>query len=790
MDYSSPLACKAGPSAICLPPDTPPNPPPMTRGSYQVTLEVTPAGPDGNVFRWIGPTQGGFGNDQNWDPTGVPAFVPDTRSDTALFQDVEARVDVNALANLAAPATGGRAGTVPGCAGPITRTIGRLLLDATSDVTLFNGALALDGISLADPALTLQDQGLLQLGDATICVLDAAIGASGRPSFAFVQGPGGVLQTRERLSIGVDGKGTLTVRDGGIATCAVVRIVDGNAAGFADVSTATWHTGNVAVGFLSPGELTIENAGLVESEQGFVQFGVPLAPVARFGSDPAARCLGRSDGSGVEVRGQLSTWRLQHLEIGGGGCVEVRDHGLLDAIAGDSALGEVQIATTTNGEATLAVDNARVTTASTVVVGDRGSGRLEIVDHDLGGTRVQVSGLVVGRSLPGEDGGGEGVVTVRGDLFTDDDLLVTDTINVADEHGIGELSIQPRARVTTATSALVSPDGGIGEVTLLGDPQTADPETKTRWNIGTSLQVGIDGFSIPTGTISIADAAINVGSPSAAGQVTIRQSGVVIGRGQRINLIRTNGGTIRNDGQIFGPVTLDGSYDPASTGAIVSQNAAPTPPPPAPLSPAEARAVKVPPLPQGALVVTGDADFTGTTLVLQFLNGFAPHQGDVLPVVQVGGQVAHGFAAVQVLGLAPGATFDVDAASGTATALNDTVALPAVTISAKATLKESEKKGLKVKLTRTGPKTAPLTVHYRVRGSARSGIDFGALPGVLTIPVKKKSATFLVRPIADGFIEPAETIVIEVLPGDDYAPSLLSKATITLVSTEKKPKKR
>jgi len=38
-------------------------------------------------------------------------------------------------------------------------------------------------------------------------------------------------------------------------------------------------------------------------------------------------------------------------------------------------------------------------------------------------------------------------------------------------------------------------------------------------------------------------------------------------------------------------------------------------------------------------------------------------------------------------------------------------------------------------------------------------------------------------------IEPPETIELTVLPGDDYAPRSPLPVTITLLSTEKKPKR-
>jgi hypothetical protein len=194
----------------------------------------------------------------------------------------------------------------------------------------------------------------------------------------------------------------------------------------------------------------------------------------------------------------------------------------------------------------------------------------------------------------------------------------------------------------------------------------------------------------------------------------------------------------------------------------------------------------VPPLAQGPLVVTGDADFSNTTLVLQFVNGFAPRQGDALPILQVQGQLTGAFAAVEVVGLAPGAVFDVATEPGTATSLTDTVALPVVTLKGPKKLVETKTKGVKVTFKRTGPTTAPLSVHYAVGGSAEPGFDYVSLPGVLEIPAKKKAASLVLQPLADNFVEPTETIEIELLPGDDYAPSTVSKVTIELQSKDKK----
>ena len=103
---------------------------------------------------------------------------------------------------------------------------------------------------------------------------------------------------------------------------------------------------------------------------------------------------------------------------------------------------------------------------------------------------------------------------------------------------------------------------------------------------------------------------------------------------------------------------------------------------------------------------------------------------------------------------------------------------------AKARLKETAKRGGKIKLKRTGDTSAPLVVSYTIEGTAQSGIDYEALPGTIEFPAKKKSATILVRPLADGLLEGPETIELTLAPNEAFAPGVVSSATIELLSKD------
>src|SRR5215813_3834083 len=61
---------------------------------------------------------------------------------------------------------------------------------------------------------------------------------------------------------------------------------------------------------------------------------------------------------------------------------------------------------------------------------------------------------------------------------------------------------------------------------------------------------------------------------------------------------------------------------------------------------------------------------------------------------------------------------------------------------------------------RTGPTNAPLTVHYRVDGTAINGVDYAPLSGSVTIPACASSAPITVTPVDDMLVEGGETVAI------------------------------
>jgi hypothetical protein len=73
---------------------------------------------------------------------------------------------------------------------------------------------------------------------------------------------------------------------------------------------------------------------------------------------------------------------------------------------------------------------------------------------------------------------------------------------------------------------------------------------------------------------------------------------------------------------------------------------------------------------------------------------------------------------------------------------------------------------------RTGATGDPLTVHYRISGTASNGVDYRALSGVVTIPSGSPVASIEVMPYDDTLVEGTESVILALL----QPPCVLSNA--------------
>ena len=83
-------------------------------------------------------------------------------------------------------------------------------------------------------------------------------------------------------------------------------------------------------------------------------------------------------------------------------------------------------------------------------------------------------------------------------------------------------------------------------------------------------------------------------------------------------------------------------------------------------------------------------------------------------------------------------------------------------------------------VTREGPTTAALTVHYTLGGTARNGADYTTLALSMTIPVNSATATIAVAPLDDGVPTGAETVVLTLSSSANYTLGGQAADTVTI----------
>ena len=69
-----------------------------------------------------------------------------------------------------------------------------------------------------------------------------------------------------------------------------------------------------------------------------------------------------------------------------------------------------------------------------------------------------------------------------------------------------------------------------------------------------------------------------------------------------------------------------------------------------------------------------------------------------------------------------------------------------------------------LRVSRTGDVAEPLTVFYLVRGTATNGKDYAPLRGEVQVPAGASAVSLIIEPIDDSESEPAETVVVSIIP--------------------------
>lgn len=85
-------------------------------------------------------------------------------------------------------------------------------------------------------------------------------------------------------------------------------------------------------------------------------------------------------------------------------------------------------------------------------------------------------------------------------------------------------------------------------------------------------------------------------------------------------------------------------------------------------------------------------------------------------------------------------------------------------------------------VTRSGDVSLPLTVYYAVSGTALHGVDYEALPGLVTIPAGETRASIVITPRFDSLGEPAETVSLQLAASSgNYKLGAVHNATLTIL---------
>ena len=128
--------------------------------------------------------------------------------------------------------------------------------------------------------------------------------------------------------------------------------------------------------------------------------------------------------------------------------------------------------------------------------------------------------------------------------------------------------------------------------------------------------------------------------------------------------------------------------------------------------------------------------------------------------------------------IAPDSAYAIGSPStGTVTIIDQPVVTVAATVAA------ANETGLvpgKFTISRSGPVTAEMTVHFTVSGSATSGSDYNGIGTSVLIPEGSTSVDLTVGPVADAQVEGNETVVLTLEADSAYALGSPSSDTVTI----------
>ena len=347
------------------------------------------------------------------------------------------------------------------------------------------------------------------------------------------------------------------------------------------------------------------------------------------------------DGGRVNVKGRKGLWDVFELRVGDVGFAElfIEDRAIVDAEAisiggfqGSSGYTEVS-------DATLIQHGAQG-----VTVGGLGAATLAVKNKGL----VDVEKLTIGELMPGN---GRVTVDSLGELRVNGRLIVSPEGFGVGPGGIAQLVINGGSAIQTVASGSTS-------ISFRGVLEVLDGHFHEAHELKVNGTLALDRTD---GSASVGNNPVKLlGNLSVGSGGTLKGNGIIRGK---VKVLANSTGTNQFVGQVLpglspGTLTIEGDYE--QTGGLLGIEVAGT-------APGQF----------DVLVVTGNATLGGD-LLLEFIDGFAPRQGDEFKFLDVGGALSGAFASVAIRNLAPDFQFDLrpDANGLTMVALNDGVFVP------------------------------------------------------------------------------------------------------------------
>jgi T5SS/PEP-CTERM-associated repeat protein len=386
------------------------------------------------------------------------------------------------------------------------------------------------------------------------------------------------------------------------------------------VGSGQWTVEELSVGLASKGLLRVETGGQLITTD---------ATLGRFTAGVGTAAL--SD--------ENSVWKTKKLVVGDGAKGDVTIAAGANLLADEIVIGDLP-----TGEGRITVNhgmlsgNPDISGESVIRIGRQSHhGILEVINQGM----VNVDALVLGSQS------GDGDLTVR-----DSQVTVTGQIIVAGLDSFGTLTVDGgRVEQTKDTGLSFSDIGQNGRLEVL-----RGHFHEQRWLVVN----GELALRVVSGSASVGQPQLEL-----AGHVTIGNNGFLLGNGTIFGNVTSHGTGFSTfppshirPGLSPGTLTIDGNYEQLA-GLLEIEIAG--------LAAGEF----------DVLAVTGNAALGGT-LVLEFIDGFAPHQGDEFKFLDVDGALSGAFSNIQLGGLMPGFQFDLrsDAGGLTMVALNDGVPIP------------------------------------------------------------------------------------------------------------------